>query len=251
MVAFVELVQQTFRKFQLQFEIALIDRDITNRQRKFGIELYDLIEHQRQQVTADLNNEKVFFQTIENGIRGPLDTARQELHDMAQSTPPFPALFLQRRKEEFGLEVYPIIVQKTQLVHEQVEADLLRKDPQTVGAFAKTAMTGLLKGTTQTLTAAVGKLSPEERKVDACVQDAKHDLQIFEEQKHLKVQAIQRLVESGTTLECGLTDCGAVGAVTENIAACAPTTGNNSTASTGVPAAVTTNTTTTNTAQVY
>ena len=66
MVAFVELVQQTFRKFQLQFEIALIDRDITNRQRKFGIELYDLIEHQRQQVTADLNNEKVFFQTIEN-----------------------------------------------------------------------------------------------------------------------------------------------------------------------------------------
>ena len=239
MVDFLTLMQHTFRKFQLKAEIALLDRDSTNRQRAFGVELYDLIERQRRQIrqqiidensknksnndnntnnnnnnsdpttktTQDVEQLLRVFQTIENAIRVPLEVCRKEVDDMEASTPKFPPIFIQRRKEEFGITIWPI-VSEPQWLHESLEKDLTalaaaenNKD-KTIGDFMTTALQGVVKGTKTTLTKAIGKFSPEEREVEACVDVAKRDISVFEELKTEKLLEIERLVSGGTTLEC-------------------------------------------------
>ena len=65
-----------------------------------------------------------------------------------------------------------------------------------------TALQGVVKGTKTTLTKAIGKLSPEEREVEACVDAAKRDISVFEEKKSEMLLENEILVTGGTTLEC-------------------------------------------------
>lgn len=143
MVDFTTLMKGSFRKFQLQAEVALLDRDVTNRQRSFGVELYDLIEKQRIETRAQIDRtireteggvavapESVesflkIFRAIENEIREPLESCRKDVTEMEESRRPgFPPLFIQRRKEAFGIEVWPIVSGPKWLHNESLGEDL-------------------------------------------------------------------------------------------------------------------------------
>jgi len=243
MVDFLTLLQQTFRKFALKAEIALVlDRDIANRQRKFGVDLYDLIEKQRTIVQQQINDELQkkeengnqddkekreattakeqadtvdnvqqllqVFQTIENEIRLPLEATQQEIDDMQLSKPAFPPIFIQRRKEEFGITIWPMISDSTMSLPESLEKEFQKTEhASSTGTtpaldFMNKAVQGLVKGTKATLKKAVGSLSPAEREVEACVDVAKQDIQLLEAKKLVKTKELEQLVDSGTTLEC-------------------------------------------------
>lgn len=229
MVDFLTLMQHTFRKFQLKAEIALLDRELTNRLRRFGIELYDIIEKQRRSVIAQLEKDGTttdpkqvddiqqilkVFQTIENEIKIPLEVTRTEIDNMESSTPiKFPPLLIQRRKEEFGITIWPIICEETLWIHETLEKDLLKdanssnnnnnnKTTKTVGEFMNTAIKSIEKGTKSTIKKAVGKLSSEQREVEVCVDVTKLDISLIENTILNKYNEIDKLINNGTTLEC-------------------------------------------------
>lgn len=248
MVDFMTVVKGSFRKFQLQAEAALMEREITNRQRAFGVELYDLIEAQRVssegqiQKTLEENKQEdtpearqsvneflKLFQAIENEIHEPLEKCRKDVANMEESSPKFPPIFVQRRKEDFGIEIWPIVT-KPKWLHESLEHDLKTavaetdkkhkeekaaavargEDPATAAPSPKVDMNGLLtgtlnavvKGTVTTINKAIGKLSPEEREVEACVKAAKKDIAAIEERQREKHVEIEALVAGNHTLEC-------------------------------------------------
>ena len=249
MVDFLTLIKNTFRKLQLKVEIVILDRDITNRQRKFGIELYDLIEKQRRALHTQLekdygtitddddnDNDKLkkaiavdditqtlkLFQIIENEIKIPLEVTRKEINNMLESSVKFPPLLIQRRKEEFGITIWPIICEETLWIHETLEKDLLLKNKDAANAnanannhananndnttivsnFMNVAIKAIEKGTKSTLKKVVGKLSSEEREVEACVDKAKSDIKVIENQKVEKQDEINSLLNENTTIEC-------------------------------------------------
>mmetsp|Transcript_18829 Transcript_18829/g.38769 ORF Transcript_18829/g.38769 Transcript_18829/m.38769 type:complete len:262 (+) Transcript_18829:97-882(+) len=260
MVELIALVKGTFRKFQLQAEVAVMDHDIAKRQKAFGIELFDLIEKQRIDMrhtieeTLKEGEEKdeaelkprpsdaikpeaiesllKVFQTIENEIRGPLQSCKDDVDRMTEAN--YLPLLIQKRKEAFGVEVWPI-VSEPKWLHETLECDLkkalaaeekstkdkantntkntntntetsattaksTKDDP--LGKFVNAAIKGVVKGTKTTITKVIGKLSPEQRAVEDMVNNAKNDIAVVEAQKSEKMTEISELVQGGTTLEC-------------------------------------------------
>uniref|UniRef100_A0A7S4A9A4 Uncharacterized protein n=1 Tax=Pseudo-nitzschia australis TaxID=44445 RepID=A0A7S4A9A4_9STRA len=247
MVEFTTLLSHTFRKLQIRGEIALLDRESTNRQRAFGVELYDLIETQRQAkdtvkkeaqqdgnenrdeavVAAVADNIENAFQHIEKDIREPLEACRTQIESMKESTPiKFPPILLQLQKEQFGVAIWPIVSQP-QWIHECLKKDLETAvavssspenddgegdcnksknksgfDDKALGLIMTKAVKGVISGTKTTIAKAIGKLSPKERELEACVDQAKNDMALLEEKRRQKYAEIERLVMGGTTLEC-------------------------------------------------
>ena len=245
MVDFFTLLRNTFRKFQIRGEIALLDRESTNRQRAFGVELYDLIETQRQArdtvkkqsqqdgnenrdeavVAAAADGIENAFQHIEKDIREPLEACRTQIESMKESTPmKFPPILFQRQKEEFGVAVWSIVSQP-QWIHECLKKDLETAvaassspenddgdgnksknkpefDEKALGLLMTNAVKGVISGTKTTIAKAIGKLSPKERELEACVDRAKNNMALLEEKRVQKYTEIEDLVASGTTLEC-------------------------------------------------
>ena len=231
MVDFLTLLQSTFRKFQLKYEIVVLDIDINNRQRKFGVDVYDLIYDSHRKAAAaaaaaDAGEEtaellvRLFKQailvpfptTIEHDIKIPLAAVCRDVLAMEKKN--VPDVFIKRRKEEFGVSIWPIIVKTTLSIQETLEqqqqdmlavASAAAADTTTAtpGDFVTTAMTGLLQGTASTINKVVGKsISSEERKVQQCVIDVKQDIKLLIEQRQKKVISIETLISGGTTLEC-------------------------------------------------
>jgi hypothetical protein len=234
MVELVALVKGTFQKFKLRAEVAVLDHDATKRQKLFGVELFDLIEKQKIDIRAQIEktmdenksnantteketkpseghvsqveNFLKVFQTIENEITGPLEGCRADIAKMTESN--FLPLLIKRRKEEFGVEIWPI-VSSPKWLHESLEGDLkkaleddtVEKNNQ-LGNLMNVAIKGVVKGTKTTLTKAIGKLSPEEREVETCVMVAKEEVAVFEQKRTEKLTEIEDLVSGGTTLEC-------------------------------------------------
>eukprot|EP00535_Pseudo-nitzschia_heimii_P001446 CAMPEP_0197185518 /NCGR_PEP_ID=MMETSP1423-20130617/12108_1 /TAXON_ID=476441 /ORGANISM="Pseudo-nitzschia heimii, Strain UNC1101" /LENGTH=242 /DNA_ID=CAMNT_0042636605 /DNA_START=229 /DNA_END=957 /DNA_ORIENTATION=- len=240
MVDFMTVVKGSFRKFQLQAEVALLERDASNRQRAFGVELYDLIEEQRRASDAEIretlrqNNVEDtpearesadgflrIFQAVENEIREPLDRCRNDVSSLKGKG--FPPLFVQRRKEDFGIEVWST-VSEPKWLHESLDRDLKtamaadqtqRKDrgaatdspdeakkKDAAANLVAGALNAVVKGTVTTINKAIGKLSTEERAVDALVKAAKKDVAVFEDKKLEKLMEIEVLVADNRTLEC-------------------------------------------------
>ena len=231
MVDFLTLLQSTFRKFQLKYEIVVLDIDINNRQRKFGVDVYDLIYDSHRKAAAataaaDADEEtaellvRLFKQailvpfptTIEHDIKISLAAVCRDVLAMEKKN--VPDVFIKRRKEEFGVSIWPIIVKTTLSIQETLEqqqhdilsvASAAATDTTiaTPSDFVTTAMTGLLQGTASTINKVVGKsISSEERKVQQCVIDVKQDIKLLIEQRQEKVISIETLVSGGTTLEC-------------------------------------------------
>jgi len=300
MVEFLTLLKSTLRKFKLQAEIAVLDRNATKRQRAFGVELFDLIQKQKVEMHAHIANtiEKTnptttttmnsgtttnpksastettaettttttpttlqnnnsqgalvsvetvegvlgLFQAIENEIRDPLATCRKDVNtmtdesismsmSMSMSSIHSPSIYLpiriRRRKEQFGIEIWPIVGKPKLCLHESLEE--VRKDKDRTAAATATssstttssssdgdgkskrtdlgglvtvALKSVVEGTKTTITKAIGKLSPEERDVQACVMVAKQEVAVYEAQKTEKLVEIEELVSGGTTLEC-------------------------------------------------
>lgn len=145
MVELIALVKGTFRKFQLQAEVAVLDHDVAKRQKAFGIELYDLIEKQRVDTRAQIEKTREengtkgtddsasaspsetvesflkIFQTIENEIRGPLEACKADVDRMTEAN--YLPILIQKRKEDFGVQVWPI-VSEPKWLHESLEGDV-------------------------------------------------------------------------------------------------------------------------------
>jgi len=241
MVDFMTVVKGSLRKFQLQAEVALLEREASNRQRAFGVELYDLIEAQRLSKDAQIdrtlresNQEDTpearknvegflkLFEAIENEIREPLDNCRKDVAGMEESVPKFPPLFVQRRKEDFGVEIWPT-VSKPKWLHESLEHDLKKAMDETakkeeeaaargeaggtspkvdVNKMVTGALNAVVKGTVTTINKAIGKLSPEQQALEDCLKAAKKDMASVEEKKREKYSEIEALVAGNQTLEC-------------------------------------------------
>ena len=208
MVGFTSLVRDTLRKLQLEAEVMSISHNMTKRQKAFGVELYDLIETQRVQNRAQIeatlreNNGRAtegytpedfedilkVFQTVENEIREPLEACRADIQSL-ESIAALPIL-IKARKETFGVAIWPIITQP--FYDKGSKAD--------IGSRIGAAFLGAVK-------TAIGKLSPEQQVVQACVEAAINDVQKYHDQKQEKMVEIESLVSGGTTLECCV--CGA------------------------------------------
>ena len=228
MVEFVTLLKDTFQKFKLQAEVAVLERDSTNRQRAFGVELYDLIEKQtidmRKDIETTLEKQKdpkvqpedvenvlQVFRTIENEIKGPLESCRADIEGIMgkEVLGNVHKMMVEKRKGDFGVEIWPIVSQPKWL-HESLEQDFQKalseqKDPETptdLNGLMNVAIQGVVKGTKTTIAKAIGKLSPEEREVEACVSVAKKEIAVFESAKTEKLTELEALVSGGTTLEC-------------------------------------------------
>lgn len=253
MVDFLTLLKGTGRKFQLQAEVVVLEHDATNRQKAFGIELYDLIEAQRVKMRAqieitieeskpkgapeqaggltadDVETAMKIFQTIENEIKDPLEACRSEIAKLEEIPAPVKQLLIKKKKEDFGVAIWPI-VSEPKWLHETLGEDLkavlannsstnninARDTPgsnitdtpgsnitdTSIGNLMFTALKGVVKGTKTTITKAIGKISPEEREVEACVTTAKREMSVYEDRKMEKLSEIEALVAAGTTLEC-------------------------------------------------
>eukprot|EP00531_Pseudo-nitzschia_arenysensis_P007973 CAMPEP_0116145444 /NCGR_PEP_ID=MMETSP0329-20121206/16594_1 /TAXON_ID=697910 /ORGANISM="Pseudo-nitzschia arenysensis, Strain B593" /LENGTH=252 /DNA_ID=CAMNT_0003641045 /DNA_START=176 /DNA_END=937 /DNA_ORIENTATION=- len=176
MVEFIELVKGTFRKFQLQAEVAVLDHDVAKRQKAFGIELYDLIEKQRVDTRAQIektmeeNSTKEgtgdsasapsspaetvetflkIFQTIENEIRGPLEACKADVDRMTEAN--YLPILIQKRKEDFGVQVWPI-VSEPKWLHESLDGNVRAAlaEQQTTSTTTTTTVNGETTTTTAT-----------------------------------------------------------------------------------------------------
>mmetsp|Transcript_10100 Transcript_10100/g.21165 ORF Transcript_10100/g.21165 Transcript_10100/m.21165 type:complete len:127 (-) Transcript_10100:1810-2190(-) len=125
---------------------------------------------------------------------------------MEESKPGFPEIMIQRRKEEFGIEIWPI-VSKPSWLHESLEHDMRgalaeHDKDKDIGNLMNNAMKGVIDGTKKTITKAIGKLSPEQREVETLVDTAKRAIKEMEDKQAAKAAEIEALVAGGTTLEC-------------------------------------------------
>eukprot|EP00536_Pseudo-nitzschia_multiseries_P011149 jgi/Psemu1/326340/estExt_fgenesh1_pg.C_3650002 len=198
MVQFMTLVNNTIRKLQLQGEIALLDRESTLRQKFLGVERRraDSLEECRRDI--------------------------QKLHEGAATTTaalpvpvpqPLVSVFVNKRKEDFGLAIWPIVSQPQWLherLGEELEAESMlhntnnnnNNNNKTMLDTVAVARRAFVEGTKTTITKAIGKLSPEERAVEACVDRAKKDVAVLTAEQQQKQNEINELVLGGTTLEC-------------------------------------------------
>lgn len=242
MVELTALLRGTFLKFKLQAEVAVLDHESHKRQRTFGVELYDLIEKQKKDLRAeiettieesksngngvtpeDMESVMKVFQTIENEIAPLLEACRADVEKLESNTTPLKDILIQRRKEDLGVAVWPIVTSPKWL-HETLEEELRdtlagaeTKENQTAsetasennknnntlaGDLLNAAIKGVAKGTKTTITKAIGRLCPKQREVEACVKVAKKDVAVIKEQKIVKLSEIEELVMTGNTLEC-------------------------------------------------
>jgi len=231
MVELTALLKGTFLKFKLQAEVAVLDHESHQRQRTFGIELYDLIERQKKDLKAeiaktleeskspdgvtpeDMEGVMKVFQTIENEIAPLLEACRADVEKLESNATYLKDVLIQRRKEDFGVEVWPIVTSPKWL-HETLEEELMgtlnnaetkEKDnakDTLAGDLLNAAIKGVAKGTKTTITKAIGKLCPKQREVEACVKVAKKDVASITDKKSVKLSEIEELVLTGNTLEC-------------------------------------------------
>eukprot|EP00543_Licmophora_paradoxa_P004570 CAMPEP_0202449852 /NCGR_PEP_ID=MMETSP1360-20130828/8541_1 /ASSEMBLY_ACC=CAM_ASM_000848 /TAXON_ID=515479 /ORGANISM="Licmophora paradoxa, Strain CCMP2313" /LENGTH=248 /DNA_ID=CAMNT_0049067913 /DNA_START=27 /DNA_END=773 /DNA_ORIENTATION=- len=65
-------------KAKINGEISLIDREISNRKRSFGVELFDLIESN----SSDSRKMPALFRATESQLEGPLNRCRKDIMDL-------------------------------------------------------------------------------------------------------------------------------------------------------------------------
>ena len=226
-MGFMDSVQSAGQRAKLNGEIVLIDRDLAARKKLFGVELYDAIDLiEKKNKTAILSTPNL-FKGIETQISEPLDVCRKEITVMEgekaakeseqthlevkreRETKPSIGTWVSRssadakltveiamlernikiRKEKFGLDIWDIIAQPTSVI-ENISADTKK---ETGLGKVKGAVGGLTKGVTSTFSAGLGKLSGDERAIQALVEKAKDDITLMERSKARKLEIIEKL----------------------------------------------------------
>mmetsp|Transcript_5537 Transcript_5537/g.13687 ORF Transcript_5537/g.13687 Transcript_5537/m.13687 type:complete len:223 (-) Transcript_5537:158-826(-) len=218
MVQLMALVNGTVRKLQLQGEIALLDRESKQRQKFLGVELYDLIEEQHQalrdeaakhenpeQLVENCESVLAVFRNVERAISEPLEACRRDVQKLVEGNAPVASFLIQKRKEDFGVAIWPI-VSEPQWLHERLMEDTKGENfslnEKAIGSTMNKMARSLAEGAKTTITKAIGMLSPEERAVESCVERAKKDVATLKAEQDQKEREIDELVSGGTTLEC-------------------------------------------------
>jgi hypothetical protein len=222
-------IQNAGQRAKLNGEILLLDRDMTARKKLFGVEIYDIIDAIEKKNKTSILTTPALFKGIEAQISTPLQGCRKEIGllegDKAGKESELAMLEVKRerdtkgnigtwvsrsstdakltveiaylerqikqRKEQFGIEIWEIIAQPTSIVGN------VTAETQNKSALGKVtgALGGITKGVASNISSGLGKLSPDERAVQECVNKAKEDVGFMERSKDRKLDIIKNLVK--------------------------------------------------------
>jgi hypothetical protein len=227
-MGFFDSIGNAATKGKLNTEIALIDRELATRKKAFGVELYDVVDKQQKRNAGAVLETPGLFKTIENEMKEPLEKCSKDMHvmemekrnmgnelelmeakrlsaadagglgkgmsEMAKGAELNVKIAYQDRemllrKEQFGLEVWDN-VSGVQWLHEAVVNET--KNKSGLGILTG-AVGGLAKGVKGTVTKSLGKVSGDEKAIEACVNKAKQEVKVLEDKKRSKQAEINAI----------------------------------------------------------
>ena len=97
----IHLLESPFRKLKLHAE----HLEARKQHMALGVELYDSMK----MAMKDDSEPIAIVQTIENEIKEPFHACHEDISIMESQIPPFLPSFIKHRKEEFGIEIWPIV----------------------------------------------------------------------------------------------------------------------------------------------
>lgn len=208
-------VKKEGQKVKLQGEIALLKRDITGRQKAFGVELYDLLTNDKQKLLGV--SAGTLFKGQQEELKEPFERAREDVVGIQSRKD-------QKQKELDVLEVKGAhtlpdytVGQKankagraiangakgTKLQAEMAFLDReikVRKEQFGVDVFAlaRNSEERKSKNPVKRLSTAVANLSQQEQDIQACIDKAKADVTRLEGKIHSKQMEIHSLNDGET-----------------------------------------------------
>lgn len=233
-MGFFSTIGDAANRAKLTGEIALIDRDIATRKKRFGVELYDLIDRKEKEGKhargATLKTPSV-FKIIENEIKDPLDKFSKEIRvlelqkrgvenevellgarqyrDVGAASAEMGRNVTDKAKEAqlFVKAKYldrQMLLQKEQfglaiwdMVEQQqwIHEALADETKNKSGIGVITGTVGgLKKGIKGTVAKTLGAVSSDEREIAACVNKAKEDVKSMVENKKRKEREVAAIV---------------------------------------------------------
>jgi hypothetical protein len=210
----------------------MIDRDLSNRKKALGVELFDLIEAQSKSKAGAVLSTPAAMKTIEREIRGPLNICTEEVYKLYLEKKDLESqlelLEARQEREKFSSEnswtkrvadsaKETKIWAQLKLIENQIKSkkekfglevwdvlaqpawlhDAMKQETagkQGIGSTVGGVVDGVVKGTKGTVGKLVGKLSSDERQVEQVVKKAKDDIQFLEESKRRKLAEIDRII---------------------------------------------------------
>mmetsp|Transcript_25561 Transcript_25561/g.61464 ORF Transcript_25561/g.61464 Transcript_25561/m.61464 type:complete len:236 (+) Transcript_25561:106-813(+) len=234
-MGFFDAIGDAANRAKLTGEIALIDRDIVTRKKKFGVELYDVIDKhdKRKQKGESIMETPGMFKSIAKKIQEPVEKFSKDIR----------VLELQKRNVENDKELHgamkardgasvgvgkqvtdrateaqhivkikylnrEILIKKEkfglavwdmvseqQWMHEALINET--KDKSGLGVVTGT-VEGLARGIKGTAMKTLGAVSSDEREVSAVVNKAKENVRSMEEKKALKEAEVARIIRNAS-----------------------------------------------------
>ena len=235
-MGFMDSLGNAGKRAQLTGEIKMIERDLVNRKKALGVELFDTIEAQSKSKAGAILQTPAAMKTIEREIRGPLNICTEEVYklDLEKKDLENQLELLQARqdREKFSSEnswtrkitdgaTETKIWAQLKLIEGSMKSkkeqfglevwdtlaqpawlhDTLKQESagkKSIGAAMGGVVDGVVKGTKGTVGKVVGRLSTEERQVEEVVKKAKSDIDFLEESKRRKQAEIDRIVNKQT-----------------------------------------------------
>ena len=209
------------KKTKIQGELALLDREITNRKYAFGIELYDLLETEAKVFGGGVvskTNSKV-FQLQQTHLSEPFEACRKDIRDIEahqQSHRNEQEILQASRMNGASASTAGEKLAKagqwvsTNAVETKLEAQIKlldrdirrRKEMFGLQAYDSYVATGLAEpapqkggGMRERLAARMSQYSPKEKRIQECLDRTKHAVGLLERQHDLKTKEIELLDE--------------------------------------------------------
>jgi len=218
------------KRTQFRAELVLIEREITNRKKAFGVELYDTITLQTKRDKNSLLKTPGIVKTIENAIQGPLaectkdvtflETERGQLESEveiieAKRDRDINGGFTKRisdgaregqiavkisllnrdirlRKEQFGLDVWDTVIHQSHSQTNNGTTTNANPSPQkSKGVFG--ALGGMARGLQGNVGKTLGQVSSDMQALEECLNKANAEVASMERRRQMKQAEITQL----------------------------------------------------------
>lgn len=216
------------QRTKLRGEIVLLEREQQARKKQFGVDLWDVIDSVETRRQHDILPTPFLFKGIEEKIKKPLEDCSRDtaaiyssiseketdlevvqarrartadsgvgswISNGSQETKLQAELALLKRnakirKEEFGVEIWESVSED-----KSITATVARETKDKGGALGKVggAIGGIGKTVASGVTSGLGKLSDNERAIQACVKQAKDDMEYLQRSIERKRTMIESL----------------------------------------------------------
>lgn len=199
-------------KTKIRGEIALLEREMKSRQRKFGVELYDLLVDEKKSPLSELIKTPELFSAVEKQIKEPFESCKADIHMMeaeraahkdevqrsqANKDRAMPASTAGQMFSNAGSWMKGTASE----VNHQTQIALIdtkvksRKESFGIEAFAVIDKTPAeeKESLQAKLSHVISKLSEHEKKVSDCIEQAKKDVGIIQKKIQAKESEIASL----------------------------------------------------------